>query len=41
LELKNYRSAKDYFDQALDINPRFAEALNGKAVALSHEGEKD
>ena len=41
IELKNYKNARQYFDKALDINPKFAEALNGKAVALSHDGNKD
>lgn len=41
IELKNYKSAKHYFAKALEINPRFAEALNGKAIVDSHDGNKD
>jgi tetratricopeptide (TPR) repeat protein len=38
LQTDDHRSAKKFFDVALKLNPRFAEAINGKAVAISHSG---
>jgi tetratricopeptide (TPR) repeat protein len=38
IELNNYNDALKQLDDALTINPKFAEALNARAVVLSHNG---